>query len=464
MAATKIILNRSVTNKDGRHPVNLRVRDRFNTLTVATGFQASPEEWDVNRYKQGSGVRSFDVFRLDKGGVTKYTNRTANDELGAIQKKATDIITGYEQRGIDWTMQMFLDDYRTKRADNTIFYDYAMQHVEELRSNGQYSTATILLAALKDLKVFDPKFEKKDIRDLDKRFFDHYIKKRQNEGYQPNTISIWLRAIRAVLRKAIKDDVGSQATYPFGTDGVKIPSKSKTKTNNFLTLDGLALLASTPMEHYPQEEARHLFLFMTFACGMNYLDAAKLTNKNIRTEMLDDGTEDQVIRYVRSKTAHNKNTKDMVVYVDENVRRELDWFRENSPLIGDYLLPIIGKEQTPEKFGPYVAQRRKRYNRQLKKIAEKLGFGEALTDKNTGIGSYTARHSFAMAKRSSGVPDAIISEQLGHQDKRTAQAYFGQFGQAEMKRAQYIQLIGQQTEKMEKGREESPVRTRNKQN
>ena len=193
----------------------------------------------------------------------------------------------------------------------------------------------------------------------------------------------------------------------------------------------LAKISASPMDNPYKEEARHLFLFTFYAGGINYMDASKLTSKNVKWIPLDDGSSTQVITYRRSKTQEL-----ITVFVNEDVQRELDWFRDNCNLQKDYLTPIIGKEPSPDKRTEYVHQRRKRYNKQLQAIAKELGFGEAYLS----IGSYTARHSFAMALRKAGIPDKIISEALGHQDQRTTKSYFAKFGTAEMLQATKINL------------------------
>jgi len=431
MAKTYFIMNTGRANKDGRFPINLRVCDKAKVKTFATGFSAAANEWDGKGFKQGKGVKKFSVQRREEGGVKDYSNTDANVKLGNIKAKADKILSKYAEDGVDWTMAMFESDFKTKRTDNN-FLSYAKTRVVTYKTHGQWNTASILEAALNDLEDFDKGLAKLDVKDIDKAFINRYIASRTNRGDKPNTISIRLRAIRAVLNYAIQDKVGSRVQYPFGKDGVKIPSEKQTKTTNFIPTDWMAKMASTPMENRTQEEARHLFLFSFFAAGINYADMAKLTSKNLGWVMMEDGTSEQVIEYRRSKTHQT-----IQVFVNDNVRAELDWFRDNCDLVGDHLLPIInGKEPAADKWTEYVNQRRKRFNKQLQAVAKELGFPVALQD----LGSYTARHSFAMALRHQGVADTIITDALGHQDPRTTRNYFDRFGAVEMKKATDIAI------------------------
>ena len=445
MAKTYFIINTGRTNAEGRSPINLRICDKTKVKTFATGFYARPgtkdkdgkwesnDEWDfeTGRFVQKQGKQKFSVMRREEGGVKEYTNAEANIELGKFKDKADEILRQFEKAKTDWSMGMFEQEFKNKRTDNN-FLAYAKSRVKTYQDNGQWNTASILEASLNDLETFDKGLARMDIKDIDKAFVNRYIAKCVSRGDKPNTISIRLRAIRAVLNYAIQDKVGSRAQYPFGADGVKIPSERQTKTTNFVPTAWMAKMASTPMANPTMEEARHLFLFSFFAAGMNYADMAKITTKNLGWVMMEDGTSAQVIQYTRSKTH-----KVIQVFVTDNVRRELDWFRDNCALVGDHLLPIInGKEPAADKWTEYVHQRRKRFNGQIQKVAQALEFPEALQD----IGSYTARHSFAMALRHQGVADAIITETLGHEDPRTTRNYFDRFGKVEMKKATDIDI------------------------
>ncbi len=449
MAKTYFVINTGRKNAEGRSPINLRICDRTTVKTYATGFSARPgtkdkdgkwesnDEWDfeTSRFVQKQGKKKFSVMRREEGGIKEYTNAEANAELVKFKDKADTILKRYDEGHVDWSMAMFEQEFKNKRTDNN-FLAYAKSRVKTYQDNGQWNTASILEASLNDLETFDKGLAKMDIKDIDKAFVNRYIAKCNSRGDKPNTISIRLRAIRAVLNYAIQDKVGSRSTYPFGgkdNDGVKIPSENQTRTTNFVPTAWMEKMAATPMDNPTMEEARHLFLFMFFAAGINYADAAKLTSKNIDWIMMEDGTSEQVIRYTRSKTH-----KVIEVHVTDGVRNELDWFRDNCELVGDHLLPIInGKEPAPDKWTEYTHQRRKRFNGQIKKVAQALGFPKALQD----LGSYTARHSFAMALRHQGVADALITDTLGHEDSRTTRNYFDKFGKVERKKAANIPIV-----------------------
>ena len=97
---------------------------------------------------------------------------------------------------------------------------------------------------------------------------------------------------------------------------------------------------------------------------------ALLTSANFyRATVVDEKThqnrEVTMMQYKRSKT---KGAFDILV--TPNIQRELDWFKENTPLYGDYVLPIIGLEVADEKLDDYLMQVRKRFNASMKSMIE----------------------------------------------------------------------------------------------
>jgi site-specific recombinase XerD len=113
--------------------------------------------------------------------------------------------------------------------------------------------------------------------------------------------------------------------------------------------------------------------------------------------------------------------------VTDKLKRMLLWFRENTVLIGNYLLPLVSKDYDGEKLYDHLRRRLARYNERLKEIGEELGFTEKLT-------SYVSRHSMAMTLQSSGVSREMISQVMGHKELATTNTYLDSFGDTEVER------------------------------
>ena len=105
-------------------------------------------------------------------------------------------------------------------------------------------------------------------------------------------------------------------------------------------------------------------------------------------------------------------------------RLMVEWLPEMQAIVDKYpcnptefLLPILTKDGG-NNIHAYRNQGAK-INRNLKKVAERVGLGMNLT-------LYTARHSWASLARSQGVAISVISEGMGHDSERTTRIYLSE--------------------------------------
>jgi len=115
------------------------------------------------------------------------------------------------------------------------------------------------------------------------------------------------------------------------------------------------------------------------------------------------------IQYERQKTAQPFDIK-----IPDQLWPILKYFTRNKSK-DEYILPVV-KRDTP--IGRYkdIDWARRRYNRNLKQIAELADIAEKLT-------SYVSRHSYASIADEMGIPVTAISQMLGHERVSTTQAY-----------------------------------------
>ena len=432
MATVRCILQpggRTPKEVGDRHPVYIRVSDRGKREYFVTGFYANSAEFDNTkdggRYYQGKGYAKFEVFRKENGVLRKYYNKEANDILAKMRGDIKSIIDGFDKDNKDWTLNQLRDAYKVKRSAST-FASFAEGVVNSYKEKGKYQHAAITQDAIRTFRVYDTNFDKRTFREIDADYIKGYIAFYQKDegerkANRAGAISIRLREIRAILNKAIKAGVGSVASYPFGKESdVVIPQPDEDeKTNNqrrYISTEGLKKLAHTTFENPMEELSRHIFLFLFHCRGMNFRDAAELTTDNVK-EVTMHGRTVSLIVYNRSKTK-----RAIQVEVTPSVKAELDWFRENTPLLNNYLLPIILKEPATDKREEYIHQRRKRINAKLKVICKSMGLPESQT-----VSVYGSRHSYAMFLYDKEIPMEVISAGLNHKNMRITQNYIDGF-------------------------------------
>ena len=440
MSTIRTIL-KSSKDADGNYPVLLMLSDRGKRVYIATGFSAKREQFDDSkeggRFLQGRGIRPFSVTRKEENGsIGTYTNKEANDALANLELRAANILKSYQEKNVNWSLEQFRSDFVNAPKRST-FYRFAEEVVEkDYRDREQISTANTVKYTLIALKRFDHDIEAKTFQEITSKYLEAFEAFCKKEGAVPGTISIRMRVIKRIFNIAIRDKVISRDLYPFSNgsdDGRYRPPQPKlTKTNQFLPTESLKKLATHKFSRTAFERDKHLFLFSFYCKGINWKDMALLRKSNVHRITTAEGEEIQVLRYCRAKTQGEFELK-----IDLPIQRELDWFKANTRRYSDYLLPIIAKKIAPDDLGDYLAQRRKRFNANLKKMAIELEFPES----QLSLTSYHARHSFAMALLDKGKPVEIISQALGHQSVKTTKHYLAKFSTTRMAEETYIDLL-----------------------
>lgn len=435
---------KSRPDKDGRYPVLLCISDRGARGYFSTGFSASPKEFDGSknngRFIQGRGIPSFEVERKEEDGTTKkYTNKEANDKLVELEKKASEILKKFEEDHTDWSIDQFRAAF-VNAPKRERFLTYANDIINRYRQEERFQKADITSSALTSFSKYDSVFSKRTFQDITPKYLDGYKSFCRKKGNSDNTISMYMREIRRIFNLAIYEGVAMPTQYPFSTgkeDGkAKIPKMEPTKTDQYLPMDSLKVLANAQIDDYVLDRTRHLFLFSFYCRGMNWKDMAMLTVDNFYPDMVVDPDTKEVrevlmMQYQRSKTAGLFR-----IQVTPNIQRELEWFRANSPLYGDYVLPIVSLKVPSDKMDEYLKQVRKRFNHSLQKLAKELNFPES----QLKLTIYSARHSFAMAMQNQNKPVEIISQALGHQSVETTKHYLEKFSTTRMAKETDIDL------------------------
>jgi integrase/recombinase XerD len=146
--------------------------------------------------------------------------------------------------------------------------------------------------------------------------------------------------------------------------------------------------------------ARNYFVASYMLYGMNFTDMAHLKKENIVNGR---------IQYRRKKTSKLYDIK-----ITEGLQKILSFYKEKSP-DSEYIFPIIKRETAIDQFYD-IRDIRKRYNKNLKALAELCGIEQNLT-------SYVSRHSFATHAMLEEVPINAISTMLGHSSLKTTETY-----------------------------------------
>ena len=272
------------------------------------------------------------------------------------------------------------------------FNDYICQQIARLKRLGKIRTSETYMAALRSFSGFmNDKAVLFDQLNADLiAEYEAYLKGR---GNSPNTVSFYMRILKAVYNRAVEDGLTEQQ-YPFKSvyTGVEKTMKRAISLNDLKRIKGLDLSLKPNLDY-----ARDMFLFCFYTRGMSFIDMAYLRKKD-----LQNGT----LSYRRRKTGQQ-----LFIKWEKCMQDILDKYPINET---EYLLPIITKQD--EDYRKQYANKLHHVNYLLKKIGKLLDLPIPLT-------MYVGRHSWASIAKSRNVPVSVISEGMGHDSENTTQIY-----------------------------------------
>lgn len=278
------------------------------------------------------------------------------------------------------------------------------QIIGRLRAKGRIRTSETYCSALRSFRKFRDD-EDVMLDSLTPELMEEYEAWLFRGGLVPNTVSFYTRILRAVYNRAVEADI-IENKYPFRHvyTGVDKTVKRALPLSVMSKIKALDLSADPALDY-----ARDMFLMSFYLRGMSLVDMAFLKKTDLRNGH---------VVYRRRKTGQQ-----LIIGWTKEMRLILDKYSEN---ISDYLLPIIRKPVVNE----HATYRNVGYNinRNLKRIAVMVGVAMPLT-------LYVARHSWASAAKSKGIPLSVISEGMGHDSESTTRIYLASLDTSVIDRA-----------------------------
>jgi len=317
-----------------------------------------------------------------------------------IQKKkaeAMDMILKLEENDKLQTLSVkSVRDKIEKQSTSGSFYEFTQSQVAELKKANRIGTARSYHGLISVLKTFH---KGKDLlfREVNYNFLTKLETYHRGNGNQLNGLAVYMRTIRAIYNKAIKDGVADKKLYPFDDYKIKtIPTQKRALDWEFLK----RIIDLKIEPHEPYFKVRNYFLASYMMYGMNFKDMAYLEKKDIVNGR---------ISYRRDKTSKLYDIK-----ITDNLKTILDYYiTQNAD--SKYIFPIL-KRDTLILQDKDIIGARKRYNQKLKGLAEKCGI-------ETNLTSYVSRHSFATQAMWNEIPINAISTMLGHSSLKTTETY-----------------------------------------
>ncbi len=269
------------------------------------------------------------------------------------------------------------------------------QQIIQLVANNRLGTASNYQRTRNSLGAF---LHEKDIpfRALNEELVEQYNIYLKSRGLLRNSISFYMRVLRAVYNKAAELRY-ARPGHPFRKvyTGIDHTCKRAVTETVIKKLNRINLPSGSQIEL-----ARDLFIFSYCTRGMAFVDMVHLRKSEVR---------ENSIRYARRKTH-----QPLFIYIEPPIRQLIDkYMKQNNK--SPYLFPILKGGSPKEEYIRYRSALNL-HNRSLRKLAEML-------PGRCHLSSYSARHSWATAARNRNIPIAVISAALGHTSERTTETY-----------------------------------------
>ncbi len=336
------------------------------TLTVVVPVLASDErknylqsvvrriEWDIKRLKT--------IIALSDKRSESYT--------------ADDIVTKFD-----------------KQANEQSLFSFMHEVIDQLKRLNRIRTSETYAATLSSFMKFR---DGQDILlyEIDSDTMMLYEAWLKAKGICPNTISFYMRILRAVYNRAVEKELVEQK-HPFKHvyTGIDKTVKRAVPLKAIKRIKELDLTLRPHLDY-----AKDMFLFSFYTRGMSFIDMAYLKKTDLKNG---------VLTYRRKKT-----NQQLTIKWEKCMAEIVAKYKDRS--VTQYLLPIITNPLTDDRIQYRNALCR--VNVALKEVARLANLSILLT-------MYCGRHSWASVAKSKNIPLSVISEGMGHDSEETTRIY-----------------------------------------
>jgi integrase/recombinase XerD len=384
MIQLKVVNDTRKPKADGTYPIYYRITDNKKVTYIYTGFSIIPTQWDYTKNQ------------VKKSHPNAQTiNTSISKRYFELQKAIVEL----EDEGL-----FSLDSLKERLAPKVhaqLVKDFSEALIKGMFAKNEAGNATVYQTAINSLFKYKPS---KGLRftDITVELLEKYRDWLLKNDCSINTISNYLRTLRAIYNKAIKLKVVDRKHYPFHDISIKTEKTAKrafTKAT-IISIEKLYLLDNSPVC-----KARDYYMLSFYFIGMNFTDVAYLKLENISNDRIE---------YRRRKTGHQYNIK---------ILPKASCIINEYSSDGRYIFPILPDDivENSLKAKRLIQQWIKTTNKYLKRISEILELDKPCT-------TYTVRHSWATIAKRLGYSKELIGEALGHQQgNQVTEIYLDKF-------------------------------------
>ena len=371
MANVKITLDTRRIKSDGTYNIIYRITHYKKVYTINSGVSILEQYWHSEHSeitKQHPNFKLLNLkllkgyFKIEKAILTLDEEFSIEQLRNIVKGNAINSSKSFKSFAQELIKQM-IDEGRT---GNALTYETGVNR---------------LISFSGDEITFDK---------IDYKLLTEFIHHLKVGGLKINSISNYLRSIRAIYNKAIKYKLVDRASYPF----YDISIKSEKTAKRAISRDQIkSLLAIGIHKESITKRSLDYFMLSFYLRGMSFTDMAYLKQSNIVKGR---------IHYTRRKTHKFYSIK--LFTPGKQIINNLCQIDQ------DYLLPVLPNGIIEDSIDAkrIIKQWIKTTNKYLNRISLELQCEISIT-------TYSSRHSFATLAKHLGYSNELIAEALGHE-------------------------------------------------
>lgn len=358
MASFKLVIRKSNTKKNGLTPIFLRVHDRGKDVYLHTGFEIYPHEWVPSK------------------GLPK-NERLANYLRQMLLQAQLDFVEGKSIA----TIKAQLHGQDQIEFDGLYQQLYLKEKKVSKRNAEAWKTAMDSFRRFLDRDVVLEDFQTKNLES----FIEYLTKSNKSR----NTVSVYLRSLRAVYRRVSKEYDVQLVEYPFIKGLVPKPSDTAKRS---ISTDSLTRILEVQLD---QEASfcRDIWILMFCLGGIDLLDIAHSPR-----------LKGDYIYFRRMKMSARGN--EFKIIVPPIAQEIINRYKGKESLIGELQYKSVSGHR----------KNVKRINEGMAEVEQAAGIPQRLTTK-------VARHTFSTIARNMGYDMELIGVLMGHEIKSVTNIY-----------------------------------------
>lgn len=288
------------------------------------------------------------------------------------------------------SFETIVAELETSRTQQS-FTGFCKEQAERLVGANRVRTSETYMSAYKSFMRFRH-CEDIMLYEFNTKVIEEYEAFLRKSGVTMNTISFYMRILRTLLNKAVKQLLIPSCDF-FGDVYTGIPETAK----RAISMDDLRRIKELDLRLYPRlDYARDMFMLSFYFRGMSFIDMAHLQHADLQNGHI---------------VYHRRKTKQRIDVKWEPLMTEI---LGKYPRDVKYLLPIL--ENGTKEDRSYFKYISKQVNRWLKKVG-------TMADVHLPLTMYVARHTWASIAKQKNIPIGVISDALGHDSEKTTLIY-----------------------------------------